>query len=211
MRRQYGLSLLELLVALTIFAAMYAMAHTSLSGALDNRAHLERHATRLEARQRTLMFLTRDIEQIIARPVRDSFGDYQPALRGEPERMEFTRTGWANPFDMHHRSRMQRVGWELDDERLVRWYWPTVDVDAGVEPEHEVLLEGVESLTLRYLEQRPDNGDYEWLEYWPDAAEQDIDPLFQRLPRSIEVEIELEEGRTLHRYFRTVINPWAET
>lgn len=211
MKRQRGLSLLELLVALTIFAVMYAMAHTSLSGALDNRARLEQHAGRLEARQRTLMFLTRDIEQMIARPARDSFGDTQPALRGEPERMEFTRLGWANPFSMHHRSRMQRVGWELDDGRLVRWYWPTVDVDAGVEPEHEVLLEGVESLSLRYLHESPDNGRWQWLEFWPDAAEEDMDPLFQPLPRSIEVEIELEEGRTLHRYFRTVSNPWART
>ena len=31
----------------------------------------------------------------------------------------------------------------------------------------------------------------------------------QRLPKSIEVDIELDNGERLHRYFRTVLNPWA--
>ena len=209
--RQRGLSLLELLVAMSIFASMYAMAHLSLSAALDNRAHLERHAARLESQQRTLTFLTLDIEQIIARPARDSFGDRQSSLRGEPETMEFTRLGWANPFDMRQRSLMQRVRWELDGEgRLVRYHWPVVDVDAGVEPMENVLLERVESLSLRYLDET-EQGDWQWREFWPHADEEHIAPLYQRLPRSIEVEIELEEGRTLHRFFRTVMNPWART
>ena len=208
--RQRGLTLLELLVALSIFAAMYVMGHMSLSGALDNRRHLERHADRLEARQRTMTFLTLDIEQIIARPVRDSFGDFQPAVRGRPEAMEFTRLGWANPFELRHRSRMQRVNWVLEEDRLLRRHWPTVDVDAGVEQQETLMLEGVQAFRLRYLDQTPE-GDWEWNEFWPTSDEEQTMVLFQRLPRSIEVEIELEEGRTLHRFFRTVINPWAQT
>lgn len=204
---QRGLTLLEVLVSIAIFAGMYIAAQIFFNTALDGRENLERNATELEATQRALTLLTLDVEQIIARPVRDPFGDYQPALRGGEEYVEFTRLGWANPFDLRQRSQMQRVAWLIEEGNLIRRHWPTVDVDVGVEPLDVVLLEQVESLTVRYLDQTPD-GRWEWLEFWPDTELAQVPPLFQRLPRSIEVDIKLESGRSLHRFFRTVINPW---
>ena len=207
MRRQRGLTLLEVLVAVAIFAGMYVAAQIFFNSALDGRGNLERNAAELESMQRTLLMLTQDVEQMVARPVRDAFGDHQPAVRGDDAYMELTRLGWANPFDLRQRSQMQRVAWLLDDGRLIRRYWPTEDTDVGVEPRDVVLLEGVESFTVRFLDQTAD-GRWQWLEFWPDVELSQVPPLFQRLPRSIEVDIQLENGRSLHRYFRTVFNPW---
>lgn len=211
MRRQGGFTLLEVIVAIAIFAVMYLIAHASFSEALNNRELLAEHATRQESRQRALIFLAQDIEQIIARPVRDAFGDQQPALRGTLEYFEFTRLGWANPFDLRPRSQMQRVAYLLDEEqRLVRRYWPALDVNVGTEPVDMILLEGVDTLTFRYLAEDP-NGDWQWFDIWPDIHLEQTPPLHQPLPRSVEMEIRLEDGSRLHRYFRTVINPWSQT
>lgn len=209
MRRHLrGLTLLEMLVAITIFAAMYVAAQIFFSGSLDSRDSLERNAAELENLQRTLTMLTLDVEQMIARPARDSFGDHQPAVRGEESYFEFTRLGWANPFELRQRSQMQRVAWLVDDERrLVRRYWPVLDRDVGVEPVDTVLLEDVERFAVRYLDQA-DDGRWEWLEIWPDVELSQTPVLYQRLPKSIEVDLLLDNGRHLHRYFRTVINPW---
>lgn len=205
--RQRGLTLLEVLVAIAIFVGMYVAAQIFFNNALDGREQLERNAAQLESIQRTLTLLTLDIEQLIARPVRDEFGEYQPMVRGEEQYVEFTRLGWANPFDLRQRSRMQRVAWLLQEGNLVRRHWPALDREVGVEPTDVVLLTDVESLTLRYLDQSPE-GRWEWLERWPgvDLAQQP--PLFQRMPKSLEVDVQLESGRRLHRFFRTITNPW---
>ncbi|AJD48233.1 general secretion pathway protein GspJ [Isoalcanivorax pacificus W11-5] len=211
MRRQAGFTLLEVIIAIAIFALMYVIAQASFSESLNSRAMLAEHATRQETKQRALIFLAQDIEQLIARPVRDPFGDPQPAVRGTLEYFEFTRLGWANPFDLRDRSQMQRVAYLLDEEqRLVRRHWPALDVNVGTEPTDTVMLEEVETLQFRYLGQGPE-GDWQWRELWPDVDLEQTPPLFQALPKSIEMEIRMEDGSRLHRYFRTVLNPWSQT
>ena len=76
-----GFTLLEVIIAIAIFAAMYVFAQYAFTQALDNRALLMEHAAQQESRQRLLLQLSQDIEQLIARPVRDGFGDLEPALR----------------------------------------------------------------------------------------------------------------------------------
>src|SRR5690625_3935509 len=78
-----GFTLLEVIIAIAIFAAMYVFAQYAFTQALDNRALLMEHAAQQESRQRLLLQLSQDIEQLIARPVRDGFGDLEPALMGD--------------------------------------------------------------------------------------------------------------------------------
>lgn len=201
------MTLLEVVVAISIFAAMYVSAQIFFSGSLDNRGRLEANATVLENMQRTLIFLTLDIEQMISRPVRDSYGDIQPALHGTMEHLEFSRLGWPNLFEMQRRSQMQRVNYLLEDGKLVRRYWPVLDVAVGVEPRDTVLLEDVVELRIRYLDRQED--EWVWQERWPTLERMDAAPLFQVLPASLEIDIRLADGRQLHRFFRTVSNPWV--
>ena len=202
-----GFTLLEVVVAIAILAGMFVVALETFRAASDGRERLADEAVRLESRQRALTFLTLDFEQLVARPVRDALGDYQPALMSLDNGVALTRLGWANPFDLRSRSQMQRVEYQLIDNQLLRRYWPALDTMTGTEPVESVLLEDVDSIQVRFLFQ-PSNGDMGWQEIWPDPSLAGVDPLLMPVPKSVELEIMFADGSFIHRYFRTVTNIW---
>ena len=191
MRRERGFTLLEMVVTIAIFALIYVWVATYLSDALKAREQLNISASALEQEQRAVTYLTLDFEQLIARPVRDPYGDPQPAIIGRDDYVEFTRLGWSNPFGLRQRSQMQRVIYTLEDGKLYRRYWPVLDTNVASQYQQDVLLDDVKTFTVRYLD-KSQKGEWSWQERWPDpdlAAE----PVWQqRLPKSIEINIEME-------------------
>lgn len=208
MKRQRGFTLLEVIVAVGIMAFVFVAAQQIMSGQLSVFSRHQENRQALESAQRTLVFLTQDMEQLVARPVRDSFGDIRPAIEGNDQRVWVTKLGWANPFDLRSRSNMQRVGWELQDGDLVRRHLPVLDVGVGTEAQETVMLEGVESLEFRYLEKGP-QGEFKWQNQWPPIDSTGNNALLEPMPASIEVTVKLENGQSLHRFFRLVANPWS--
>ena len=204
-----GFTLLEILVVLVIMAGMMAVAYGFFSTALRDADRLAGHAHRLESEQRALAFLTMDFEQVLARPARDSFGEPQAAVGSlQQGGVALTRLGWANPFDLRHRSQLQRVFYQLDEGRLMRRHFPTVDINSGSEVQELVLIEDVQEFQVRFLE-RTEGGEWQWHEEWPTVAMNQIsNSLLIPLPASVEVQITLEDGRELHRFFRLPVNPW---
>ncbi|MDX1606383.1 MAG: type II secretion system minor pseudopilin GspJ, partial [Candidatus Competibacterales bacterium] len=121
-RKQRGLTLLELLVALAVFAVLGAAAYSGLDSVLAARAALERDSERLRALQLGSEWLRRDLEQAVARPVRDTFGQTRPALLLEPGAelsLQLTRGGHPNPLD-RNRSDLLRLGYRLREDTLQR-------------------------------------------------------------------------------------------
>lgn len=190
MSPQRGFSLLELLVAVAVFAAVSAVAYGGLSSVLQTRQQTDQHAKRLQALQQTMTMIQRDLSQAIARPVRDQLGDLQPALfkKGGDTLFAFTRAGRVNPLGLS-RSNLQRVGYALDTEgRLVRYLWPVLDSTQGDEPYSIVLLESVTGMELRFID-----GAKEWKESWPPQEES------SDLPLAVEVTLELEGWGSFRR------------
>lgn len=212
--RQRGFTLLEVLVTVAIFALMYVLAVEFVDGAMDTREDLNKGAKQLEESQRAIIYMTMDFEQMIARPVRDPYGDPEPALVGKNDNgvdyVEFTRLGWANPFHLRQRSDMQRVAYTLKGTTLYRRYWPVLDANVATQYQEDPLLHHVKSFKVRYLTQDV-SGQLNWVDQWPTAAIATQAVWTQALPKSVEVTIDLENGNQIHRYFRTVINPWASS
>jgi len=67
-------TLLELLVALAIFAIIAIMAYAGLNTILTARQQTDQHATQLAHLQLTYLWLGRDIEQLMKRAIRDQYG-----------------------------------------------------------------------------------------------------------------------------------------
>ena len=157
---QEGFTLLELLVALTIFSLIAVMAYGGLQTVLNEQTRTEANAESLEALQKTYLVMQRDIEQAVPRPIRDEFGDEQGPLVGTTL-FQLTRGGWNNPVDQP-RSTLQRVGYALEERQLIRYAWMVLDRAQDSEPVRQPLVDDIESMTVRYLDA---NGN--WQDQWP--------------------------------------------
>lgn len=165
-RRQTGFTLIELLIAIAIFVVMAAMAYGGLSSILSARETVTAALDRSKTLQMSVWRMRRDIEQIVGRPIRDSFGDSQPAIVGGPDfGLQFTRNGWRNPLG-DRRSNLQRVAYRIDeDNNLVRAHWRVLDRAQDSTPVESTLFEDVSNLEWRFL-----NADREWQDRWPANA-----------------------------------------
>ncbi len=207
--RQSGFTLLELLVAIGIFALMAAMAYGGLNNLLKNRQATDEHAARLTQLQTSFLWLGRDIEQTVNRRIRDEYGDSQRALSSAEVglyQLELTRGGWRNPAG-RTRSNLQRVAYSVRENQLIRSYWNVLDRAQDSKPLETVLLDGVTRMELRFLSANgssqgaaQNQGQQAWSDDWPSNAlgtQPSNDP-----PLAVEVTLETEAEGRLTRLFR---------
>ena len=191
LRHHAGFTLLELLVAMAIFALLSVMAYAGLSTVLNANQILETNMQRLSEVQRSVTLLSRDIRQTINRSIRDTYGSTKQPLIGATAfdslgtpAIELTRTGYANPLGTK-RSFLQRVAYRVEEETLYRDSWRVLDQAQDSEADALAICYEVKSLTLRYLDY-----DNEWHEQWPPS-----NPAYQgpNLPKAVEVSLELTD------------------
>ncbi len=190
-----GFTLFELLVATSVFAIVSYMAYSGLMQVMDARAHTKEVEARLAELQRAFLYLGRDINHAVDRPVRSEFGDELLALKGGElgdYRLELTRTGNRNPARAA-RSLLQRVAYMVEDNTLYRVTWPVLDRAQNTEPRRTVVLDKTESLEMRFLEK---NG--EWETTWPTVDDQQG---LKGFPRAIGVKLKLSDMGEIDRIF----------
>jgi len=198
--RHPGFTLIELIVALSIFSVVSMLAFGGLLTIQDSREHISRASTELAKLQMAFTILERDITQIVPRGIRGEFGDPQSALigggLGVSQGVEFTRTGLRNPAG-RPRSHLQRVGYTVKENNLVRLSWLVLDRAQDTEAAEMMLLENVESLSFRYLDTAN-----RWTTEWPPNLTE-LSEVSLQIPQAIEVTLEVEGWGTLLRLFRT--------
>jgi len=198
-RRIAGFTLLELLVALAIFAVLATMAYAALNSVLTARKDVGAKSKRLAALQTALMIVERDIEQAAPRKIRDEFGDEQAALQGGgvgTTVLTFTRDGWRNPLGLA-RSHLQRVAYQFNDKQLIRQSWSILDRAPDTQAYSEVLLDKVTAVEVRFL-----GRDGQWSGYWPPQTSGDQKETVVPPPRAIEISLDVEGWGRITRLFR---------
>lgn len=182
-RRARGFTLIEMMVAVAIFAVLAVLAYAGLDAVLRQRAELDQHYQNLHALQRAYEVMQRDFSQAAPRGVRDELGGPLPALRGDPSGrvVAVTRAGYPNPAGVR-RSQLLRVRYVLRDHQLLRLQFPVLDRAPVALPRPDVLLHGVRSLRLRYLDATGN-----WQRSWPPAG-----ATATTLPRAVEVTMQLD-------------------
>ncbi len=191
-----GFTLLELLIALAIFAILSSLAYGSLRSALFNREQSQLRTEQLTQLQMALLFISRDLEQVVNRPVRNTYGDTQRPLLTPQQtyRLEFTRGGWNNP-GQRGRSTLQRVAYAVEEGALIRYSWRMLDRTDEKPALRQLLLDEVTEFELRFLDERK-----EWRKEWPALNAEDT---AQRpLPVAIELTLELQEWGRIRRLYR---------
>ena len=209
-RRPAGFTLVEVLIALAITAFVSMIAYASLSTVMTGVERLRENTDRIYAVNRAFMIISRDLRQFTARPVRDEFGEIDPAFTGgELARfaLSFTRTGWHNP-NGHPRSNLQRVNYRLEDDGLWRDTYPVLDRTADTEPDSVLLLKGVETLqlaflgTLEELEMQSGSAALDtrnWAENWVSDGSAPGTALLP--PVAVEIRLQLQEWGEMRRLY----------
>ncbi len=193
--RQRGMTLIEVLVAMAIFAILAAIAYGALNRSIASAEILGDRMTRLQSVQRAVLQLEQDFMQLAPRPVRQEFGEErEPALATGVLGLgiELTRGGWSNPAGLP-RGTLQRVLYYVEDNVLVRTHWNVLDRTAGNLPIEVELLDDIESVDFRFM---LDNG--EWTDEWPPGLQPATGSLRLR-PRAVEFVIVLPDEGEIRR------------
>ena len=196
-----GFTLVEVLVAMAITALISVVAYGALSSALSGAESLRSAMVRSQDINQTLALLSRDIRQVVNRPISDEFDQRAPALSGgELSRypLTLTRAGWHNSTGAP-RSTLQRVSWWIEDDVLWRAHFPVLDRTPGTEAIETAMLEDVERFEVRFLptinDMKSDRDDViddrNWRENWVlDVSQPGLE-----LPTPAAIEIVLQLAR----------------
>lgn len=199
-----GFTLLELLIAIAVFAVLAIMSYGTLSNVLQAQTQTRDMAQKLYRVQQAVLHLERDIMQIVVRPIRDEYGSTQNAVVGNESgkyRLEFSRTGRPNPM-LAPRSFLQRVAYVMpveEEHKLYRYVWPSMDRPDDPEaaaPNKLLLLDDVEELTLRFYSE-----DGEEQSSWPPQSQTLTQPSYTVMPKAIKVVLKLKGMGEIYRLF----------
>ena len=192
-----GFTLIEVLIALTIFAVMSALAYRGLTSILDARDRVAQENRKW--REISIFFarLEADLVNAVPRDIRNSNNLTESAFIGnatfarETEaQLMFTRMGL--PGAAGTLAAPQRLGYRLKQGSIEELVWPVLDQGQRTVPSVYPLLTGVNALRLRYL-------DYanQWRDTWP-LLSSGAAPV-TRLPKAVEVALTLDSGETITR------------
>ena len=171
MRRPHGFTLLEMLVALAVFAVLGLMSSQMVSRVLDVHKVAIARGERLMELQRAIQIMQRDVLELAPRSVRDEMGDALPTLRvGSELALEMTRLGWRNPLGQR-RSELQRIAYVARDDILYRYYWNVLDRAEDTKPVVQELLHDVSSVEISAVDV---GGNVH--SFWPVTGEDNSDP-----------------------------------
>jgi general secretion pathway protein J len=190
MMRARGFTLIEVVVAMFVFAVVALLAYGGYNQLSRQDEIVDRNASRTRAIQTAVQRLSEDFSMIEPRPVREPLGDsIDPALRADTRTetlAELTRSGWSNPAGVS-RSTLQRVAYRLQDNKLERAYWSALDRTMTAEPTSAVLLDHVRTLSFRFMDQNQS-----WHEQWPPLGYSGPDAVRLR-PIAVEITLDLED------------------
>lgn len=192
MRRERAFTLVELLVALAIFAIVSAFAYRGLGVLLDSREALERDSRRWRDLSLFVGRFERDVQAALDRPAIGPSGTTLAAVSSVLDLGGAAATGLAvtragASLYANELAAPQRVGYRYAEGRVERLAWPGVDAGPRAEAVATPVLEDVRSLAFRFLDRA-----FEWRRDWSLPAN-------QGMPLAVEMTVELSGGEKIVR------------
>ena len=151
MRVQNGYTLLEIMIALFVFAILATITSSALYQAFDTRARVNVQADQLNSVQLAMTLIERDTTQTIERAIRGNEMHTFPPFIGQPHYVEFTRGGMVNPNGIEQRSTLKRVALICKNRTLIRRSWESLDTPHRDQYQDRIILDNLEQCNFAYI------------------------------------------------------------
>lgn len=185
-----GFTLIEIMVAMAIFAIIAAITFPALIQFLDIRERIIKKNESISALQKTFLFFSRDVGFAVNRLGKNEYGEAADAtmLVGDNSLMELTTS--YQDFNLDGSGVPRRVKWIFEDKVLYRVQYPVMDPDGDTRVYKQRLLSDVNDVELKVysIEEGRDSESKRWDEE-------------TRLPNMIRLSIEMETGVKYERAF----------
>jgi len=152
-----GFTLVELLVALFIFALVASLSMRFLYQTIESKEIIEVRSGALQEIRVARALLKMDMLHVVARPTRGRFGAVakqsfkaETPKNGEPF-LSFVRDGASNPGNYQSKSQLQHVSYFIKDQKLVRRSLARLDPSANTPAAEQVILSDITGLTVQYF------------------------------------------------------------
>jgi len=189
-----GFTLIEILVALLVFALLAGFGYRGLDAVLAAGERVTGETRKWRDLALAFEHMRLSFAQAVDRPVRDTHDQPAPAFAGAATAarandalVEFTRMGYAGHEGAA--ADQQRIGYRLSEDRLEQLSWPVLDQAPHTEPQATALLSGVREISFSYLHAG------KWYAAWP-LADSDASH-----PAAVHVTLALASGERYQRIF----------
>lgn len=189
-----GFTLLELIVAVAVFALVAVMAQAGLRQVIADADALRDASERQREVQLLLLKLDRELGQVLRRPVRSAYGEERAALLGRADALEYSTLAFVDGA----RLAPQRHALSLRGRELLLTRQTRLDAGPGTPRIVQVLSTDVEAMEFSYLA-----SDGERHRRWPPPRAIDV----AALPRAIELRLRVAGLGGIERLIELPENP----
>lgn len=196
-KREYGFTLVEVLIALFIFSLISVGATTALTSSLRGQAQMQERLGEISELETMRALIRSDMASLTLRQRREAYGNIEPyVLRADgQELLDFTRTGRSNPMS-EPRGDLQRITYRFEDGNFIRRSFSQVNPAPQSGYVDRILLSELTRVDLDF-------------EYFDSKLNLDITLRDVRLEpgrpapnlKVLKVDIEFQQGETLTQYF----------
>lgn len=149
-----GYTLIEVVIALAIFAVLSVMSVGLISRAFDVRDRLSQHHTPISELQLAIARIQLDLQQVVPRSVRNASGELHDAFEGSDKGFEFSRGGLLATPNTENPSSIRRAALACEEHTLVRKSWETLDGYHQDKATSEIVLRDLDTCEFSYLNRK---------------------------------------------------------
>ncbi|WP_269530757.1 type II secretion system minor pseudopilin GspJ [Chitinimonas sp. BJYL2] len=183
-----GFTLIEILVALAVFSVLAIISYQGVARMAVAKQVMDADNRKWRELTVALARFEEDFSQVADRAWRDEGGTLRSAVRGGPGTQD--ANGAQLELVRYDGGRLTHLGYRQRDGKLELLIWDALDLAPRSAPTALALLEGVDALSLRFLDRSG-----QWYLAWPQGQQA------AQTPRAVEIKLTLTGGDTITRLF----------